>query len=286
MDDVSTADAQTVHSGEVMLTRLLALALPNDEKRSRAIREALRISKRSELPNDATELLQFVRAHLAPQLGRDVAPNLILALIDDLTLELQGVSSARGPIGVRKTSPDLASSALLAMRGSPPSLDELVSTPFPKLKQSVANLVRTASGQLRAVRRVATDPGSVRILLVEADPIARATVARALVNAQFDVTIFDTPFEAARLTGIAHSLALVLDIAIEGAESALRVLAKSFPTLVVVVWTDVPTPIVDVALDEIGVADYRLLPRSAGAGEVAECVRRLLVAPSSPDSTK
>jgi hypothetical protein len=225
-----------------------------------------------------------VRAHLAPQLGRDVAPNLILALIDDLTLEVLGASSEGGPIGVRTTLSDDSSPIPPPVSARRPSLAEIGSTPFPRLKQSVANLVRTASTKLHAVRPTAVDTSYAKVALVEADRVVRASVARTLLSAQFDVTAFDTPFEAAQLAASPHPLVVVIDLATEGAESALRVLAKSFPILVVVVWTDVPTPIVDVALDDIGVADYHLLPRSAGTGEVIDTVRRLLASVSAGDS--
>jgi hypothetical protein len=278
-------DAPAPDSGELVLTRLLALALPDDAKRSRAIQEALLASKRTEVPTDATELLQFVRAHLAPRLGREVAPNLILALIDDLTLEVKGAASERGPVSQRATSPAMPSTAQPGARRRIPSIADLVSTPFPKLKQSVANLVRTASTKIRAARRAQIDTTTTKVALIEADRMVRATMARALVNAQFDVVTFDTPFEAARLAGSPHSLVTVIDIAAEGAESALRVLAKSFPLVVVVVWTDVPPPIVGAALNDVGIADYHVLPRSAGATEVSETVHRLLAA-SAPDGAK
>jgi hypothetical protein len=121
LDGVSTA---APHSGELALTRLLALALPDDAKRSRAIQEALRVSRRSELPTVGTELLQFVRAHLAPQLAREVAPNLILALIDDMTLEVQGAASERGPVGLRTTSPEISPDARPAEPTLSPSPSE------------------------------------------------------------------------------------------------------------------------------------------------------------------
>jgi hypothetical protein len=63
LDDIPDGPAQRA------LVRISRMALSEDDKSRRAIRDALQSAGRGQLPTEPVELLGFVRAHLAPRLS-------------------------------------------------------------------------------------------------------------------------------------------------------------------------------------------------------------------------
>jgi hypothetical protein len=272
-----------MNSAQQIFLRVLALALPDEAKRERKLREALGAAKLSELPPDPNELLQFVRAHLATALRGEVAPNLILALINDVRSELEAAEAGKAPSSSRMTVAPVAEDGVAprAPRESDPAprtpfADLIAKTPFPKLKESVANLVRTASTKLQAVRAPQVSVRGIRVALIESDRMLRASLARTLLGAKLEVGAFDTPSDAAtELDASEEPLVAIVDVNAPEAESALRTLTKPFPRLAVVAWTEAPLPLARAILNVAGIRRFRHVPKSAGASEIVEAIRAL-----------
>ncbi len=277
------------------LSRILRLALPDEEACQRALRDALRSANKVELPSDGEELLTLVRAHLAPQLSRDVAPNLVFALIDDLKAEIELQRAIKDPTSSARLKAATCFPPPVSPPATPPASERreggvvvgrLVGndTPFPKLRASVSHLRRTTATALRvahpggqpppAPAPVAADPASV--VLVEADRMMRASLARSLVGAHFDVSVMETSADlVAWLPGHDEEVIAIIDVTAEGAEAGLRSLAETHPALSVIACTDAPAAVVEGILATLGLQRYRIVPKGASA-QVVDGVRALL----------
>lgn len=78
-----------------MLATLLTSAYGAPEDANAAIDRALEEGGRTELPDSASELLAFVRAHLVPILSADIGPRLTMALLDDFIAKHEARSGVR-----------------------------------------------------------------------------------------------------------------------------------------------------------------------------------------------
>jgi hypothetical protein len=268
------------------LARILRLALPDEAACKRALQEALRSANRAELPCDGDELLRLVRAHLAPQLSKDVPPNLVFALIDDLKAEIEQQRASKDPT---------SSSRMRAATSFPPAVDPAAGlldalpshgdAPFPKLRASVTNLRRTTAS---SPMRPATVPASLAVpleavppsvVVVESDRMTRAALARTLVGARFNVSVLE---DVSELSSWMHAhperVVAVIDVMAEGVHAALQPVAAANPTLSVVAWTDVAPPLVEVALSSLGVAHCGHASKAGGGALVVDRVRALCAA--------
>ena len=270
------------------LARVLRLALPDDAACKRALQDALRSANRAELPTDGDELLRLVRVHLAPQLSKDVPPNLVFALIDDLKAEIEQQRSGRDPTSSSRmraaTSFPPAADPGAGRPEAAPSLGEAQGEgPFPKLRASISNLLRTTASAMRAsagpagTAAQALAPPSV--VVVESDRMMRAAVARALVGARFNVTVLE---DVAELAEWMHEhparVVAVVDVMGDGVKEALLSLAAAHPSLSVVAWTDATPSIVEGALSSLGLARYGLVSKASGGAQVVDRVRALCAA--------
>jgi hypothetical protein len=272
------------------LARVLRLALPDDVACKRALQDALRSANRAELPTDGDELLAFVRAHLAPQLSKDVSPNLVFALIDDLKAEIEQQRASRDPTSSSRMraatsfppAVDLAAGSLEALA---PLGDGHGDGPFPKLRASVTNLRRaTASSSLRGASAAAVAPAaalSTSVVVVESDRMTRASLARTLVGARFNVSVLESISELSEwMRDRPERVVAIVDVMGEGVHSALQPVASAHPTLSVVAWTDAAPAAVEGALSSLGITHYGLAPRASGGAQVVDRVRALCAAVS------
>jgi hypothetical protein len=272
------------------LARILRLALPDDAACKRALQGALRSANRSELPSDGDELLRLVRAHLAPQLSKDVPPNLVFALIDDLKAEIEQQRASKDPS---------SSSRMRAATSFPPAVDPAAnlldsvatlgdghgSGPFPKLRASVSNLRRTtASSSILSAVVPASAPAAVvtlppSVVVVESDRMVRASLARMLVGARFAVGALESITELLEwMRDHPERVVAVIDVMGEGVPAALQPVIAAHPTLSVVAWTDAPPASVESALASLGLARFGVAARAAGGAEVIDRVRVLCAA--------
>jgi hypothetical protein len=269
------------------LARILRLALPDEGACKRALQGALRSANRAELPSDGDELLRLVRAHLAPQLSKEVPPNLVFALIDDLKAEIEQQRATRDPTSSSRmraaTSFPPAVDPSAALLDAMPALgDASGAAPFPKLRASVTNLRRTTAS---APMRSATVPTSASaplealppsVVVVEPDRMTRASLARVLVGARFNVSVLENVSELwPWMREHPERVVAVIDIMAEGVHTALQPVAASHPTMSVVAWTDAAPALVEIALSSLGLTHCGFAPKAGAGAQVVDRVRAL-----------
>lgn len=277
-DDLAVSDAQ--HA----LVRLLRGVLAADHECASLLLAGLEAADRESLPTEPDELLDFARAHLTEPLTKAIGPNLTLALFNDLSAEIvpRRSSEANGTGNVSVDTPPVA----VPVRNSPsePAANVIGRLAFPKLRRSVANLVRTATTRLRAAvasAKIAPQSDRLPVLLVHPDRLIRASIARALVNARFDVTGFDTNPELIPAVRSRHGAFIaIVDVGEKGVEAILRSLATANPDVRVLAWTQIEVTVAESVLRASGVKRYGVVPRAAAEIEIVDAARRLGSSPS------
>jgi hypothetical protein len=270
---------------EQALLRSLRLALPDDKQARGALAAALAASRRAELPQGPDELFVWARTYLAPSLTRSVAPNLVLAMLDDLAAHLEDLrqEGASGGTRMRATTRLPPSSGEIPAERLPPERRavEVRATEdrrptarirFPRLGESVAHLVRTVSTSLKAVTvrgpPLKSAPSGVRskpvsLVLVAPDRLERASLARVLVNARFEVAGVDGIDRLEEsLRGQKDRRVIVVFRTKPGTLDGIGAVADAHSELPVFAWSDQPY-----------VDETRL--RAAGFRHCASCAKDL-----------
>lgn len=270
-EDVSLSDAQRV------LVRHMRGVLPDDANCAAVVLASLDSARIDALPTEPIELIDFTREHLVPALKKEIGPKLAFALLNDVTVEIRemGEASSRGPN---------IKTPLVVIPVRPPPKDAsgvngAVKVSFPKLRRSVASLVRTASMRIRAaISSAKTSPSGdhLPVLLVHPDRLVRASIARALVNARFDVTGFDsTPQLIPTLRSRKGACIVVLDIWEKGVEATLRSVAMANPDVRILAWTDMDKSAGESLLRASGAKRFAVLSRTAAEIELVDAARKL-----------
>jgi CheY-like chemotaxis protein len=274
------------------LLRVLRIAVPDEGQLRRVLTTALLAGRRNELPCDADELLRFVRTYLTPPLARVVAPNLVLAMLDDLIAEIEvqkASGAASGPRLRTTTRLPSAATALPPKASEPPPEPDRSETrgraPFPKLSESVANLVRTASAKLPLARPAAAEttpapsgfsPRRPPVVVVDSDRLARASLSRALVSARYDVTALDSAGEMLEtLEATGPRVVVIVNAQEEGIVAALRAVVRVHPALPVLGFTAAPHDVTESLLATAGVVHLLVASKGAPMAEMIEGVRKL-----------
>jgi hypothetical protein len=236
-EEVDSAPASERRVGvQGTLLSLLELACGERGAAHEALERALASGGRRSLPDEPAEALAFVRAHLLGPLSAEVGPRLTLALVDELVVRLGIPSSA-------------------------------LSAPPASVSRPVARVA------LRS-RPVPTSHARGSVLVLDADRVGRASLARALMRARYGVTVVDTVEEVrdALEVGDLPPVAIV-DMLHDGAEEILQAVAEAAPHVALVlrvVAAAAPPAAVD------GVPEDRLTvcSRDAPSEELIEAVRR------------
>lgn len=278
------------------LARLLRTAYADERRATHSLKQALETAHRTTLPDDSTELLEFARMHLVPQMG-DVGANLIAAMLEDLEAEIEHerarndpFSSSRIALSTRMPPPhaDGPGSEMRVPTARPPSFDDLTKTaenaaapqpmsPFdmPTSEIEIPKALRTAGPPptKRAHREGITRPA---VVLVDADRFARASLARALVQGRCDVTV---------LEGLADLLPVIegtepVDVLItdvDGAEidGILQAMQRVRPEVPVLAWTKSARPVAEHVLAIADVGAFEVLGKTCRSAEVVDAVKRL-----------
>jgi hypothetical protein len=244
----------------------------------------------------------------------DVPPHLVLALINDLEAEFDRMTAAKAPMSGARARPVSSPSNPVPVSGArarrvtpPPSLGSprgdqpfetryraspktfeftAPPTPFPKLKRSVEKLDRTMGTKPRApapAPEIPSKPTVVArteqrpvIVLVESDRMLRASIARALIIARFDVSVFDSARELRpSLQERQDSVVLILTLG-RGIEPGLGALLRSSPLLRVLARTDLEPDAARNVLAAAGVRRFGLVSTTAMPAEFVKSVQRLL----------
>jgi hypothetical protein len=176
-----------------LVMSLLATAYGSNELAAAALARALAHARRATVPEAVTDLVDFTRGYLLEILRVDVGPALALALVEDLLARL------------------------LEMGAAPPS------EPPESMQRPVARITLRPSSKPPATRR--------SVLLVDPDRIRRSTLARALLRAQWGVTVADTVEQLVdTLHGALFDVAIV-DLLSPWTASVVDALAASCPNL-------------------------------------------------------
>lgn len=104
----------------------------------------------------------------------------------------------------------------------------------------------------------------------------RASVARALVNARFDVSAFDTvPQLISALKSRKGSCIAIFDIWEKGVEATLRTLVAANPQVRILAWTDIEATVAESVLAAPGVKGFAVRSKTGAEIELVDSVRRL-----------
>jgi len=229
--------SQGQSSAHRTLLSLLELAYGSVAPAHAAVDRALALAGRHELPPTGPELVAFARAHLMTALTDDIGPRLTIALIDDLVAQLDPASAT--PQG---------------------------SVPPASMPRPVARAARPASSP-----RVRGTP--LGVLLVDADPIARTALARAILRAQFEVTVVDSvaDLRAALRAGETIDVAVV-DAQHPAGHSIVEELAHARPASAVLV-RSTEAERTRAVYGLVAVRRFDVHPRDASADEMLAAIR-------------
>lgn len=222
------------------LVSLLEMAFGSATSAQDAISVALVLAGRTELPGTAQELIAFVRAHLLPTLSDQIGPRLTMALVDDLVEKLEP--------GQGTPTED----------SSPPS-----SMPRP-----IARIAPTSSPSVTPRKAM------LSLILVDGDRVGRTSVARALLRAQWDVTVVDSAAELAALLDAGEPVdAALVDAAHPSAHAVLDALLKSRPDAAIVA-RSADAIRTRANLADSGLKRFDVRAREAPAEELIDAIKR------------
>lgn len=229
-------------SSQRALLSLLEMACGANEPALEAIRLALLLAGRDDLPLTGPEIVAFVRAHMVTVLSDQIGPRLTMALLDDLVDELgAGEADASGEVQA-SVPPASIPRPIARMRPRPGS--------SPRVKSQLA------------------------VVIVDADRVGRSGVARALLREKWDVTAIETVEEmvATLQSGEPVDL-LIIDGHHQEAEAMLEAVLSARPGVRVVVRSG------DAArsralLSSLGAAWFDVRSHDAPTEELLEAARR------------
>jgi hypothetical protein len=225
------------------LLTLLELACGSTEPALDAIRQAMVLAGRDDLPLTGPEIVAFVHAHLVPLLTDQIGPRLTMALLDDLGEKL-GVepSDASGEIQSSVPPPASIPRPIVRMRSA--------SSPRVKPKFSV--------------------------VLVDADRVGRSAVARALLRAKWNVTAVDTAADMATALQAGEPIdVLLIDAHHAELETILASVLSARPSVALVIrsWDAARSRAL---LAGLGAERFEVRSHDAPPEELLEAARRAL----------
>lgn len=252
------------------LARHVRELIADERKRLDLLAAALKAAGRSKLPDHPAEILEFAKLHVRPLLDSEVGHTHVAAHLAELEAFVEQLEP-------RSCNPE----AELAQRRAPDTTaPTLKPPPRPRLTESVATFVRTASTKLRAVlastpRVTAARAGRPGVVLVHRDGVIRAGMARALVSARFDVNALESSSQVLPTVRAAPTAAAVIMNASELVPMLPELLAV-VPSVAIVAWSTRPAATVEMQLTEAGVGTYVIVPREASSIEVVDATAKLL----------
>lgn len=222
------------------LVSLVELAFGDAQPAHAAIAQALSAAGRDELPSSAADVIDFVRAHMLAPLSEQIGPRLTMALVDDL---------------VEKLDP-------------PPSSQREEPAPPSSMPRPIARIAPRSASSPRVRKDV------LGVLLVDADRVGRTAVARALLRAQWDVTVIDTMGDlTAALDSTDPVDVALVDAAHPTARALLETIARKRPDTVVVARSSDAIR-TRAELVELGIARFDVRTREAPAEELVDAIKR------------
>ena len=231
------------------LLSLLDMAYGTREGAAGALGRALDVAglaDRDALPDEAGELLVFVLGPLFSVLSAEIGPRLTKALVEDFTARF-----------------DLGSEPPPSRPGS--NASDAPSGPRPTMPRAVARVsLRTRSSAPAAHEKCA--------LLVDADRVGRASLARAFMRARWRVRVVESLADMADALLESPADALLVDVHHGEAPEMVRALVAAAPRALVVVRG--PEGAETRALVALAGPRAERRSREASAEELIEAVRR------------
>jgi CheY-like chemotaxis protein len=223
---------------QATLVSLLEKAFGSRGTAVSTLERVLALAGRDRLPDEPAEAVAFMRAHLLGALSADLGPRLTMALVDDF-------------VECFDLPPPVA-----APSAPPPS------KPWAVARVSLKG------------RHLLPVPAELRVLLVDADRVGRASLARALVRARWDVSVVESAEDVREAVhGEAPPDAAIVDLHHPAADPILEAIVDAMPGLIIVVrGADGPE-----ARQRLGAAmagRFEIRSPEAPAEELIEAVKR------------
>jgi hypothetical protein len=253
------------------LIGLLETALGGQEKIVQLLEDTLHDADVAELPELPEDLLDFARTHLRERLAKELGPTLTAAVLADLAvlLELEAEHAA------------LSQSARRAPTVRVPAVGRPLRGEEPPARTSVSALVSRASTRIRAAVAAGRSSGlrlgrDIRptVYVVHRDRVVRASLARALLSAHFDVSALDSLALTPNMSS--GTCVAITDLREDCLDAALRKLVAAVPDIRVLAWTDANALSARQILRDSGVERVAVADRTNAEVEVVHMVRRLL----------
>jgi hypothetical protein len=230
-------------SAQATLLSLLEMAYGSREGAVVAAERALAVGACDSLPQDPGDMLVFVLGPLFSVLSAEIGPRLAKALVEDFTARFDA-------------PPD--SSPARPTSSAPP--------------QSVPRAVARVSLRSRSSPPAAPDR---RALLIDADRVGRATMARALMRERWGVRVVESIEDLADALGEATSDVMLVDAGHPSAAEMVRVFATAMPGALLVL-RGPEGPRSSALLAEAGGGRAELLSRDLSAEELIDALRRVV----------
>jgi len=242
--------AHGVDAARHALVSLLERTFGLPEPAMAALHEALGSAGLEELPASVPEVFEFVRMHLLPVLADQMGARAAVAFMTAVSSRFSPRESDMPPSARRPI-------ARVQVRTSPPGGDLRPS-------QTVA-----VGGSVDAERGV--------WLLVEQDSLARASLARSLVQCRCSVRVVDSAADAAAAMESSEPVEVaVVDIQHPAAASIVEGLGRQRPDLVIVARA-CNAPQAHEALMQLGIRRFGVCARYASAVDLLGVARQLRV---------
>jgi hypothetical protein len=219
------------------LVALLEMAYGSAAYAEAAIAHALSLAGRDELPAAAGDVVAFARAHLTATLAAEVGPRLTMALLDDLVARLE------------------------------PATADATSLPPVSMPRPVARVRLAPASRPRVVARP-------RVVLVDADRVGRTALARAMVRADWEVTVVESVGDLVAMLASGDPVdAAIVDAQHPSAHTIVEALAAERPGVTVVA-RSADAARARTLLTSLGLARHDVRSRDAPPEELIEAVRR------------
>lgn len=237
------------------LVSLLECAFGLPEPAMAALYAALGAGGLEELPTSIPDILEFARTQLLPVVADRLGARAAIAFIEALSIRLAPRESDMPPSARRPI-------ARVQVRSSAPA-----APPERTPKMATGGSVGVAKCGVW--------------LLVEQDSLARASVARSLVQCRCAVRVVDSAADASTAIASAETIdAAVVDMQHPAAVRIVEALVGSCPDLVIVARA-CDGPLVHDALTRLGIRRFGVCARFASAMDLLGMARRLR-APATP----
>jgi hypothetical protein len=217
----------------------LEMAYGSPAAAAHALKRALVLAARSEVPETPEDVVAFVHARLVPILIAEIGPRLTMALVDDLAADLAPVSSTQ-PSRPVESMPRPVARVVLRSRSAPPAKMEL------------------------------------SVLLIDHDRVWRSMLARDLVRVRWGVSVIDSVDEFADVVHPGEPIDVaIVDVLHPQASAIVDAVLAAFPTVFLVARAS-NRATASAMLESKGLSGFDVREREEPTEELIDAVRRIV----------